>query len=65
MGLKIQITFFNGVVRGFSSSFPLPRIGEYVKSDDGEGRVKDIHYIFDEHGIAGNNRIMIICTKDY
>lgn len=65
MGVRIRIMFADGVAHPYSSSYPLPRIGEYVKSDVGEGRVKDVQYIFNEHGIAGNNRILIICTKDY
>lgn len=65
MEQKIQITFADGKVHNYASSNPLPRIGEYVKSNVGEGVVTNIQYFFDEHGICGNNRIMIICTKDY
>lgn len=63
--IKIQIVFAKDNVVGYNNNLPMPRIGEYIKSTDGEGRVEDIHYIFNEHEISGNNRIIIYCTKDY
>lgn len=62
---KVEVFYQNGAVKKWPVNFPIPKVGEFVKSSDGEGRVEDVRYFIDEHGIIGNNTISILCTKDF